>query len=121
MSKILINSTLKNDDNIINNKIRGIKSGKKLNYKENDAKVTLIINKDNVIIERLTKEYLLVMKFEDNEEVIFNHTDLKLNLTLDIKAFCKKLQISENHIEIIYYIEDNKNEFNYNLDIEVLE
>ena len=117
MSKIKFDAKLKSKDDNLHIFGVGIRSGNKINYKEEDVKVTLYIYTNKVEMERETTEYKVKLSFKLEEKEISTYK-LKGHdeFLLDVKT--KTLYISDNCIKIDYSLEDN--EFSYVLSMEDL-
>ena len=117
MSKIRVEMSLKSKDDNLHIISEGINSGNRINYGEEDVKVTLIVSSEKVEMERVAKEYRVHLVFSISKKELstyklIGHDEFILNVET------KLLEISENEIKIDYILENN--EFSYVLNMEDL-
>lgn len=117
MSKIRVEMSLKSKDNDLHIISEGIKSGNRINYQEENVKVTLTISNDKVEMERVAKEYRVKLVFSISKKELSTYKLIGHDeFLLDVDT--KLLEISDNKIKIDYTLEEN--EFSYVLNMEDL-
>lgn len=119
MSKININYSLKNKDEIHTFIGKGIKNGDKITFNDDGIMTTITLG-DNVFLER-KKDYLIKLGFCINNSM--KGTYIIPEGSLDVETETKELIFSENNIKIIYSlmisnsnIGDFELNFNYSID-----
>lgn len=118
MSKIKINATIKNSQNIHNFIGKGIKKEKEIIYQE-DGLQTKITFKDPLTIERKEKYYL---KLNLKENKTLKGIYITEYGEFQIQATAIKINVKEENINIIYKLSINENyvdTFEYNLKISI--
>lgn len=84
------------------------------NYQEEDLSVTLEVFDDKVIINRKNDDYDLTLELEKEKKVTSRYEVKSIGLSLDLEAYTKLLEISENIIYIEYELfNDNKSIGNF--------
>ena len=110
MSKINVESILenKNTNEILTHNIKGIKNNNRINYKEDNIKVSIILDK-TIIIKRQDEEKEIILEFimNKNTNCLYNIYDKQLCLNI----YTNKIIIEDNYIEIDYVIEENNMNF----------
>lgn len=119
MSKIIVNAkvTSESETEIINNK-NAILKDNKICYNNDSVNVVISIEKDNIYIERNCKEYNLVLKFKEKEEMISSYFIKELGINISVKTITKKLMIDNNALKIKYDLYMN-NEFSDSFEYEL--
>lgn len=93
----------------------GIKNKNKLIFKEDNISFSVIINDNEIILNRENNEYKLNITLNDNSECIYEligHSIMNLNVKKN------KLQIEENKIVATYKLNDEI--FNLEINYEVI-
>lgn len=119
MSKIIVNAkvTSESETEIINNK-NAILKDNKICYNNDSVNVVISIEKDNIYIERNCKDYNLVLKFKEKEEMISSYFIKELGINISVKTITKKLMIDNNALKIKYDLYMN-NEFSDSFEYEL--
>ena len=119
MSKIIVNAkvTSESETEIINNK-NAILKDNKICYNNDSVNVVISIEKDNIYIERNCKDYNLVLKFKEKEEMISSYFIKELGINISVKTTTKKLMIDNNAFKIKYDLYMN-NEFSDSFEYEL--
>jgi len=118
MGKINLKAKLISDDENLIIETAGIKTNKKLVYKENDITVTILIFDNKIEMNRSCNEYKINLVFENNKKTISNYQVFGMPKTFDLETKTKKLIIEENLIELEYELEGNN--FKYSIEWEDL-
>lgn len=106
MSKKKITLKITENENILNVDTIGIKEENSLKFFLNQKKVTLLINSDNIIMNRRidNEMYIKIIFDKNNPKAICIMNDK----TFDINILVKELIIDKNEIKIKYKLEENK-------------
>lgn len=105
MSKIKVNYSIKNKEEIISNECLGILNNNRISYTDNNIMTSFNINTFELI--RKTDEYEIKFLFNNNICYINNNGN---ELSIDIEVKAKKIDINKIYIEYIlsdeiYYYE----------------
>lgn len=121
MAKINCSINLMEDDKVIidNKQVIGIKSYNKITFKDDNITVTILIEDNKIIMKRISNEYQLILEFEDKKDTHGKYFLNNYNLWLPLDIFTDKIVVSENNIEINYYLD--KTNFNFKIKFEVIE
>ena len=110
MSKINIETILENKNNneLIKNNVKGIINNNKINYLEDNIKVSIILD-NNVVIKRIDDEKEIILEFvlNKNTKCLYNIYGKQLKLNI----YTNNVIIEDNYIEIDYTIEENNMNF----------
>ena len=124
MSKVKIKSHLHNKtlNEVYTNDVIGIKNHDKIIYKEDNVNVVIIINENELFIERKCQEYHLTLNLSNKCDTkgIYNINGIG-EITLQIET--KSLFLDDNEIKTKYIIDFGGNEiteFEFSLKMEVL-
>ena len=116
MSKVNIKSKLLNKTNndVYNIITKGIKDNNIIKFYDNEVLNLLIINPNNIRLERKNSEYSIIMEFSEGyTKGIYKLKDLNL----DFKIKTNYIKKEDNYIEIDYIIYmDDEIEYNYIID-----
>jgi len=105
MSKKKINLKITQNSNILNENIIGIMEENSLKFFLEQKKVTLLINKDNIIMDRkIDNDMYIKMIFDKNNPKAMCIMNDKV---FDMKIEVNELIIKENEIKIQYKLEEN--------------
>lgn len=118
MGKINLVAELISDDENLNINTTGIKSNNRIVYKENDISVTILIHDNKIEMNRSCNEYKISLVFEKNKNTISKYQLFGSNKVFDLGTLTKKLDISDNEINLEYELEGNS--FKYKLEMEDL-
>lgn len=113
MSKIRIKATINNEKFLF----KGIKKQNKLIYKDNDILVTIDIA-NVVTLRRENFDFKLNLIFDKNKNTNGIYLLKSANSYLDLLIETKKLIVLEDFIEIIYNINNNKENIEFKLEFE---
>lgn len=113
MSKINLNASLISEDENLNIETTGIKTNKKLVYKENDITVTILILNNKIEMNRTCNDYKINLIFEQNKKTISTYNVFGMPKVFELETLTKILKISDNEIKIEYELEGNN--FSYTL------
>ena len=123
MSKVKILATIKDNENILKVDTMGILNDNKIVYYENDTRVVVFINSNNIILERKNNEYGIKLEFNPQltKEGLY---DINLNcMQVELSTYTNEMIIKDNYIYIDYdlYMDHNLNgKFIYELIYEVI-
>lgn len=118
MGKISLKAKLISDEENIIIETFGIRTRRKIVYKENDITVTILIFDNKIEMNRLCNDYKVNLVFEKNKKTISNYEFFGGNKIFELETYTKKLNIDNNKIEINYVLEENN--FKYTLEMEDL-
>ena len=116
MSKINIKVKLNGVDENIDLTTSAIKTKNKINYNENNIKVTIILNKKEVIMKRVCNEYEINFKFIEKEKTISNYKLFGVSKIFDLETYTNKLLVDDNKLVIDYNLEGN--DFSFILEVQ---
>lgn len=121
MAKVSCVINLKEDDKIVIDKkqVKGIKIDNKITFKDGDVIVTITMDNNKIMMKRVNKEYELNLEFEEGNNTTGKYFLNNDNLWLPIEVFADKILVSENCVEVDYYID--KINFNFKISFEVIE
>jgi len=113
--KIKIRGCLKNitENTCQNIETYGIKNKNKISYIYDKIKYSLIIGKEEIILKRENDEFIHGMIFKENQELITNYYIKELNTSMEFKILTKKINITNNQIEIYYQNKETEDEYIY--------
>lgn len=111
MGKVNLKANLVSPDEILNIDTSGIKTGKKIVYKENNITVTILIENNKIEMNRTCNEYKINFVFEKNKKTISKYNVFGMPKEFLLETKTKKLNIKDNKIELEYELEGNN--FNY--------
>lgn len=117
MGKINLKAKLISEEETMRIEISGIKMKNKIVYKENNVTVTILIFDNKIEMNRICNEYKINFIFEKNKKTISTYQVFGMEKIFDLETNTKKLNISDNKIELEYDLEYN--EFKYLLEWEV--
>ena len=112
--KVFLHIKFNGEENIDIN-IKGIKTKYTYKYKENNILVCIRIDKDTLYINRSCNEYDINLVFNKNKDTNSTYTVFGGNKKFILNTKTKKLNISNNKIELEYEIEEDK--FKYLLEV----
>ena len=119
--KCLIDYKIINNDGIITkNNIDAIYNDNKLSFKDDNDKIKITINKDNIILVKENFDSLMEFNFIKNKKNEFKYFIKLLNSYINSYVYTKELIINDNQIILEYdiYIEDeNVGNFKYEINI----
>lgn len=120
MAKINCVINLKEDGKIVidEKEVKGIKSNKKITFKDDDLIVTIMVDNNKIMMKRANKEYELNLEFEEGKNTTGKYFLNNDNLWLPIEIFTDTILVSENCVEVDYYID--KINFNFKISFEVI-
>ena len=112
---------LKEDDKIVidNKEVIGIRNNDKITFKDDDITVTIMVDNNKIMMKRVSKDYQLNFEFEERINTMGKYFLNNDNLWLPIEVFTDKILVSENCVEVDYYID--KINFNFKISFEVIE
>ena len=116
MSKVLLDITIKNSDDIINFESEGILDEKNniLIYDQDKVKNTLYLNDD--VLEREGRDSIIKLSFnEETSSIFLKDTDITLNLEVSVLNVEKK----EGNYRV-YYIVENKERIEYEIKYKII-
>lgn len=116
MSKIDIKIKLNGVEENIDLITSAIKTKNKINYNENNIKVTIILNKKEVIMKRVCNEYEINFKFIEKEKTISNYKLFGVSKVFDLETYTNKLLITDDKLVIDYNLEGN--DFSFILEVQ---
>lgn len=119
MSKMKFKIKLESSDENLDFEVNGIKNKNKINYKEFDVSVTLLINENKVTMKRVCNDYTINLVFVNNCETCSTYSVFGGTKIFNLSTFTNSIKISENKIIIDYNLEGNK--FFYILEMEELD
>ena len=115
MEEINLVAILKSSEDNLNIKTKGLRNDKKIMYKENDVSVTLYLFNNKIKMSRTCKDYKIDLVFENNKDTISKYNVFDSPKVFELNTKTKKLNISDNKIDIKYELEGN--DFHYLLKI----
>lgn len=119
MPKIKIKSHLKNSTETINKNYFGLIQDNKITYNDNIVTVTLVFEKNKVLLKRSNNEYEINLPLENKINTAGTYLLKNYQKTLSIDIYTEGLIIEEGKIIINYSIViDNNQKDNYYFEIE---
>lgn len=118
MGKINLKAKLISEEENLNIEVSGIKTNNKIIYKENNITVTILILNNRIEMNRTCNEYKINLIFEKDKKTISTYQVFGMPKIFDLETNTKKLDISDNKIQLDYELERNK--FSYVLEMEDL-
>lgn len=118
MGKIYLKAKLISDEENLNIEVSGIKNNNKIIYKENDINVTILLFDNRIEMNRTCNDYKINLNFDKNKKTTSTYQVFGGSKTFDLETTTKKLNISDEKIELEYILEGNK--FKYILEMEDL-
>ena len=121
VAKINCVINLKEDDKIVMDmkEVIGIKNNNKITFKDDGIIVTIIIDNNKIMMKRVSRDYELTLEFQEKTNTTGKYFLNNDNLWLPIEVFTDKILVSENCVEVDYYID--KINFNFKISFEVKE
>ena len=116
MSKINVKIKLNGVDGNIDLTTSALKTKTKINYNENNIKVTIILNEKEVIMKRVCNEYEIEFKFIEKENTISNYKLFGVSKIFDLETYTNKLLVDDNKLVIDYNLEGN--DFSFILEVQ---
>ena len=116
MSKINIKVKLNGVDENVDLIISALKTKNKINYNENNIKVTIILNEKEVIMKRICNEYEIEFKFIEKENTISNYKLFGVSKIFDLETYTNKLLVDDDKLVIDYNLEGN--DFSFILEVQ---
>ena len=115
MSKVNIKAKLlnKTSNETYNINTKGIKNNNKITFYDNDILNTIIIDSDNILVERKNNEYTISLDFSKEKGIYKTKDDLVLDFMIKINYIIKKEEFIE--IDYIIYMDDEIS-YNYTID-----
>lgn len=114
--KILINSSLQSGDDKVVTRQRGILSDNIIKYY--DKKVKVEIDLKAFSLKRTNDDYELFLPFNEQEKGYYHLKDI--NQFIELKVTTEKLEISDNHLKIVYRLSISDEIYNFEIDYEVI-
>lgn len=116
MGKINLNASLISEEENLNIKTTGIKTGNKIVYKENNITVTILIFDNKIEMNRSCNEYKINLLFEKEKDTISKYNMFGMPKEFLLETKTNKLEITNTEIKIDYNLEGN--DFSYHLEME---
>ena len=117
--KIRINGYLKNinDNNktIINT--FGIKQKKIISFINNNIKHKIILADDLITLIRENEEFVNIIRFAKNKELLSEYTLKENNFTIDLSIKTLDVKISDNFILIKYVVIESDETYEYKIEL----
>ena len=113
MGKINLSASLISEDEKLKIETSGIKTDKKIVYKENNITVTILISNNRIEMNRTCNEYKINLLFEKNKKTMSTYNVFGALKVFELETFTRVLEIEENEIKIEYEIEGNN--FSYTM------
>lgn len=107
MAKIDVRVILKGIEDNLDLTLKAIKTKNKINYNENNIKVTIIFTYNEIHMKRVCNEYEINLKFKEKEKTISNYKLFGVNKTFDLETYTSKLLINDDKIVVDYNLEGN--------------
>lgn len=118
--RILIKGYLKNisENEIVNFECKGIKNKNKVTYVDNDVRLNIKINDDNVMLIRDGADFINTFIFDKNKKnSISNYLIKENNCDIDIDIDVIDLKIDDDIIYIKYLISETNCIYEYKLEM----
>lgn len=117
--KVLIKGYLKNitENEIFYIDAKGIYNKDKIKFTYDNTKYTFNLNKDNIIMNRESDDFISNMYFKENNKSYSNYLVKENNLSLDIEVLTKALKIRNNLILINYYVIDSETDYEVKIEM----
>lgn len=119
--KVLINSSLRNNENEEENtkKIKGILLNNTIKYNEEGVKVEIVLD-DIITLSRINNEYEIRLTFDNKKITNGSYIIKDINKKIDFKITTNQLKLENNQLLISYKLDINDLEFYFKLDYEVI-
>ncbi len=126
MQKCYIDYIIKNNDENIkkNNILAHYKKNKNIDFKDEDSKFNINIEKDKIILKKETNDSLIIFEFIENKKTQTKYYIKELNFYIDTEIITNLLIINTNEIIIEYELwisGEYTGKFQFNINIKELQ